>query len=408
MSTAPEARPIPAGFSRLSMIAATIVAVGVIAGCASSGAVRAPGSSTKLNLTTAQLQIKVRALADPFSGIIEETVWELCKTTDDPAEHRLLLIWQINLINSIQRAAFQPNPVAAFFDTWALVEQFREYVVSGARPSFTDEQRAITLEAIDRMEAALFVIAVEAADENAAAAVQAQIKDWAAAHPVNRFAVRDSPQSEMAEWSARADLGALASVKHLGATLDDVMARLDLYSEYVPKQASWHAQAVAYDWLDPNDAQSLFADLTTTATAFDRIASTVEDLPALVADERRVVLDTVALERELVLEELLTTVSELKVFIQDQRIDFVEHQLRTERDAVFEAIAAERAIIIAEARAERKDTMTELDQILDGLVERSAIKVVDHFFMRALQLVAILLVGLALIAIVVVAVWKRK
>jgi len=45
--------------------------------------------------------------------------------------------------------------------------------------------------------------------------------------------------------------------------------------------------------------------------------------------------------------------------------------------------------------------------MVDELVERSAVKVVDHFFMRALQLIAVLLVGFGLIAIVVVRMWKR-
>jgi hypothetical protein len=258
------------------------------------------------------------------------------------------------------------------------------------------------------MEAAILAIAVEAVGENDTRVLQGEIKEWAGDHPVNRFAVRDSPQGQMASWSARADMGALATVKNLGATLDDVMARLDLYSEYIPKQASWHAQAVAYGWLGPDQTDGIFADLSTTALSFDRIATTVEGLPDLVADERQLVLETVAQERELVLTEILRKVAELELFIQDQRIDFVDNQLRVEREAVFDAVAAERAIIIAEAKAERAETMVELEKMVDQLVERSAVKVVDHFFMRALQLVTILLVGLGLIAVVVVVLWKRK
>jgi hypothetical protein len=378
--------------------------------CASSGStnVRKPRTGEKLNITNAQLQIKVRALADPFSGIIEAMVWELWQTTDDPADYQRLLIWQINLINSIHRAVFQPNPTAALFDTWALVEQFREHVMSGVAPSFTDEQRVIVLRAIDRMEADLYTIAVEAAGEDDAREVQALIKAWADDHPVNRFAVRDSPQSQMAEWSARADMGALATVKNLGATLDDVMARLDIYSEYIPKQASWHAQAVAYGWVGPQQTGGVFADLSTTAEAFDRIASSLEGYPEVVADERRIVLEAVESEREQVIDELLGKIAELELFVQDQRIDFVENQLRVEREAIFEAIGNERAIIIAEAKQERADTMEELDEMIDGIVERSAVKVVDHFFLRAVQLLAILLAGIALIAVVVVLIWKRK
>ena len=46
--------------------------------------------------------------------------------------------------------------------------------------------------------------------------------------------------------------------------------------------------------------------------------------------------------------------------------------------------------------------------MVDQLVERSAIKIVDHFFVRAMQFVAVLLVGLGLIAVILVLLWKRK
>jgi hypothetical protein len=395
---------------RCRSLVALVAASAAVVGCASSGigAARTPRTGKELNLTEAQLQIKVRALADPFSGTIEQTVWRLRETTDDPTDHHHLLIWQINLINAFQRAIFQPNPVAALFDTWALVEQFREYVEAVGFHEMNQEQKRIVLDAIDGMDQALFAIAVEAVDEDDAREVRALIRGWAQQHPVRQFVVRDSPQSEMAKWSARADLGALATVKTLGATLDDVMARLDLYAEYVPKQASWHAQAVAYDWVGPHRSAQVLEDLSTTATAFDRIATSLEAYPDVVAGERRIVLEMVATEREKILSELLSKASELELFVENQRIDFMEQQFRAEREAVFEAIAAERAIIIAEAKQERAETIAELEAMADRLVERSAVGVVDHFFLRAVQLLAIGLIGFALIAVTIVAMWKRK
>jgi hypothetical protein len=52
--------------------------------------------------------------------------------------------------------------------------------------------------------------------------------------------------------------------------------------------------------------------------------------------------------------------------------------------------------------------MVELEEIAEDLIGRSAVKIVDHFFMRAVQLIVVLLVGFGLIAIVVVQLWKRK
>ena len=183
---------------------------------------------------------------------------------------------------------------------------------------------------------------------------------------------------------------------------------MDLYSEYIPKQVSWHAQAVAYGWIKPEQTSDFFADLSTTADAFDRIATGVEGLPDVVAEERVAVLTAVERERAQILHELLTKIADLELFVEGQRVDFMENQLRIEREAVFEAIAAERAIIIDEAKKERADTMHELEAMVDDLVETSVLKVVDHFFMRAVQLLVILLVGLGAIAFVAVLVWKKR
>ena len=113
-------------------------------------------------------------------------------------------------------------------------------------------------------------------------------------------------------------------------------------------------------------------------------------------------------EREQLLAEILKKINELESFVHDQLIDFVENQLRVEREAIFEAIAAERAIVVDAAIKERADTMDDLEAMVDDLVERSTAKIVDHFFLRAAQLVAVLLVGLAFIAVGAVMLWKKS
>lgn len=376
--------------------------------CAGTGAGRRSPHDDALQLSPAELQVKVRALADPFSGIVEETVAELWQTADTADERRNLLIWQVNVVNALQRATLQPVPLAALFDTWALVEQLRGFAETAAESFLDAEQASILLRAVTRMERSLMAIAVEAGGREGAATAAGLVREWAAEHPIDRFVSRTSTESELAHWTARGNMSAMAAVKSLGASLDDVMARLDLYSEYLPKQAAWHAQALAYDLLEPGQAEGPLADLSKTATAFDRIAASLEGYPGVVADERRVVLDAVTREREQVLAELLDKITELELFIQDERIDFVENQLRIERQAIFEAIAAERAIIIAEAKQERAATMDELETMVGELIEHSAVKIVDHFFLRAVQLLAIGLIGIGLIAGVAVVLWKRS
>jgi hypothetical protein len=257
------------------------------------------------------------------------------------------------------------------------------------------------------MEASILTIAIEAGGEQGAEEAGRLIREWADENPIDRFATRNSTESELAHWTARGNMGTLATVKSLGASLDDVMARLDLYSEYIPKQAAWHAELVAGRVVEPSRAEQAFHDLGLTAAAFDRIALSLERYPYVVADERRIVLETLQNERTIILGHLLEKFAEMQVFINEERIDMVENQFRLEREAIFEGIAKERAIIIEAAITERADTMIELEEMVGGAVERSAVKVVDHVFLRAVQLVAILLIGIALIAVVLVLLWKR-
>ena len=114
------------------------------------------------------------------------------------------------------------------------------------------------------------------------------------------------------------------------------------------------------------------------------------------------------LQRAIVLEKVLDKLAELQVFVNEERGDLMDTQVTAQREALMQAIAAERAIIIDAAIKERADTMVELEAMVGKLVEESAIAVVDHFFIRAVQLIAILLVGIGLIAVVVVVLWKRK
>ncbi len=407
-SVVTDSRPRLGRIRRGILACPLMILLATPAACASSAAKAGRGpAGNKMQITPSQLQVKVRALADPFSGIIEEAVWELWETDQDPAWRQTVLIWQINVVNAIQRATFQPVPLAALFDTWALVEQLRDFAESNARLDRTADQVKIVLNAVDRMEASILTIAIEAGGEQGAEEAGRLIREWADENPIDKFATRNSTESELAHWTARGNMGTLTTIKSLGASLDDVMARLDLYSEYIPKQAAWHAELVAGRVVEPSRAEQAFHDLGLTAAAFDRIALSLERYPYVVADERRIVLETLQNERTIILGHLLEKFAEMQVFINEERIDMVENQFRLEREAIFEGIAKERAIIIEAAITERADTMIELEEMVDGIIERSAVKVVDHVFLRAVQLVAILLIGIALIAVALVVLWKR-
>lgn len=56
------------------------------------------------------------------------------------------------------------------------------------------------------------------------------------------------------------------------------------------------------DMLSPESVASMQGDLHVSATAADRIASAAEDISALVPNERRIVLDELSRQRNLVMD----------------------------------------------------------------------------------------------------------
>jgi hypothetical protein len=68
-----------------------------------------------IDVSAEELRIRVRGLAGPFSGIMEEVADDFLTTTDDPDLRRRALMFKINGIPAIQRALFEQDPLAALF-----------------------------------------------------------------------------------------------------------------------------------------------------------------------------------------------------------------------------------------------------------------------------------------------------
>src|SRR5262249_26331805 len=79
-------------------------------------------------MTTAELRIRVRALAGRFSGVLEALADDLSRRAADPAARLSLTRLKINGIPAIQAALFEPDPIAALLDTWVLLVQLDDAI----------------------------------------------------------------------------------------------------------------------------------------------------------------------------------------------------------------------------------------------------------------------------------------
>jgi hypothetical protein len=351
---------------------------------------------TDLTISAAQLQVQVRSLAGRFSGLMEEAGTEVLQQTDNPEMRRGALLWLTNGIPAMQSALFAPDPLAALLDGWFLVAQMHFYFEDPEGNNVNQEYADIALRSLDIMEADIRNIVIRAGSETSYEKGRQLVYDAARKTTITgSFVSRQGSAIVLSEFTARAASGTLKSIGALTETVDDVIARFDLYAEYLPKQARWQAQLLLLDegleGIGP--AVDNLQYLEMVAADIEHLTPMAESLPGLVTEERLAVLEA--------LDAQLTRILD---FVDQQRAVVMHEDLRAERQVILDAVRNERVAVLAAAAQERQTILEALHEErlatfedLDTLVEKSVGREIDRLFTRALILILILLAGLALI-----------
>ncbi len=363
--------------------------------------------STEMTISAAALRVQVRSLADRFSGLMEEAGEEVLLTEDDSIRRRNALLWLTNGIPAMQHALFQPDPLAALVDAWFLVAQMRDYFDRAADRGMGPDKLQLVTRVLDNMEADIKLIIDNAGPNTNYERGRQLIYEKASAHPIDdSFASRRGSAAFLAEFTARAGGNALKSIGSVTETIEDLVARIDINAEYIPKLARWQAvlftMDARYDSI-PDDIGHL-EHLELVASRVEQLSPLVESLPGLVAEERVAVLAA--------LDGYLTRTLE---FVNQQRDTVMRQDLPAEREAVLaaireerlavlEAIATERGIVLAALREERAATFEDLDRLMDQAFTRE----VNKLFTRGLILAAIILGGFAAITFLGVRALNRR
>jgi hypothetical protein len=373
----------------------------LLAGCSTSAPkqTRFMRESTGLTISADELRIKVRALAGRFSGLIVEAADRMMASTDDPEARRIVLHWKVHGIPAMQSALFQSDPLAAVIDAWAFIEQMKIFLTSELAAHFPEAVLTESLELVTRMEREIENLGHQITTPEGFERTRGRITAWAAEHPITgSIATRPTTAQELAEFTAETNPGLRQAVGVLTVGLEDVWARLDVYSAYLPKQARWEAELLIDDLMRGNDAGAALSDFGRITSSIDRIAETVETAPDLIAEEREAILAALHAERVAAFDTLGRELTRAFQLLSEERVDTIENSLRNERIATLSHLTAERELVLAAIREERVLAMQELDAIVGGLAEDALTRVVDHIFVRLLQLLAIvLIVGIAVV-----------
>lgn len=388
-------------------LAALLVLVALpwpLSGCAGKRTADRPAPVTsgveRLEMSTRELRVRVRALTRPLLGLIEEGSDRVLAEVEDPGVRRATLVWKIESTTTLMNALLRNDPVLALADSMGYVMQLEDFV---ARPEFREEFGPLVPEitvTLGRMHRLLFDFAAGVQEDLSGEEFETTMREWAAEHPIEGSIYR-RPTIDSAVAGLLAAVkprGVFAVIEGLDETTAEIMTRLDLYTTYLPRLSRWEAEIGIIDTLGGADLGTVATEFGRLTGAVDRIAGVAEHAPSLVEQERQAAFDAVRDER------LAATAD-----------------LRAERRAVLEAVSAERIAILAEVEAiavrlsERAGqplhdaVRTETDRLVDSveemrgrLIEDAGVvlgEVIDHAFVRALQL---LLIAAVLFAIGVV------
>ena len=338
---------------------------------------------TGLHVSAAQLRVQVRTLARPFGGVIEGAADRALSEARTPEDRVRALRFKINGIPAVHGALFEADPVAALFETAALLDQMLLFVEEGPGSILSVQVRAQVVAAVEDMKARLHrlgaALGVSPEDE---ARFWAKAEAWAREHPVtDSFAARETTQALFAKYLVSAQPGIRAMARRLDESVLDITLRFDLYAEYLAKQARWQAELMVEEALLRGvprrvleEAGPLRAELTA--------------LPFDIAGERTRWAEVVAAERALVLEWAHGERLETLDFIRAER-KAVADVVASERQLVLDAIQGERRALLAEVGAQRVAAIADLEGVIARSLTASRREVVDHAVLRLAQLMAV-------------------
>ncbi len=298
-----------------------------------------------------------------YMSSVELTADSIIGTATDPDVRRNALAWKTNAIPAIQRAMLHPDPFVAFVDGWAMTVQMREYFEEGNGRGLFGPQQPHAVSSSRRMEMATDTAVAARLQPEVYDRLRRFVYDWAAQYPLdNPLFLRRSLTEAVAEELGEVRAGGLGTVGSMAEMAQDFQQMAQVYAGYMPKEILWQSELLIASLTDSLRFDTLLAAIDRMAV-MEATTSFLRETPALLAEERKAVFREVQEERTEMLRE-----------IDRQRLMTLQE-------------------ILAWARVEREAMLEEMASIVGdegealGEITRA---VVDHVFLRLLQVGAVL------------------
>lgn len=358
-------------------------------------------SAKNVKTSAAELSSHNRSLLGLYSAEIETTADKIILESRSPVPRRQALLWKAEAIPVMQASLLNTDPLAALLDTWAFILQMNAYTEQPAVKQGWGEFHPLVVETLNRMEAQMEQLVQTAAPSANIAAIRQRIASWAEAHPIEgSLAGRKSADAEVIRRAEQSDLNAVSTLHAMQESLGDITARLDSYNAYLPKQARWQAELLLSDVARDPQVGAVMGNLVDLSRTLETTSHSIERMPEFVdqtGQAMKAAVDSQRLAAEAFLrEERMESFNDLN----RQRIATIA-DLRKERRAATADLQNERQIVLDALHDEQTAAMTAFNAASEKAIkdlDSSGRRLVDHFFLRALELVLLTLILCSLAA----------
>jgi hypothetical protein len=381
-------------------------------GCTAHNTRKASSFKSAKNITSSapELSSRNQSLLALYSAEIETAADTIISESHSPAAQRQALIWKAEAIPVMQTSLLNSDPVAALLDSWAFIFQMTAYMERPASKQRMGKSYPVVIETLRNMEAEMERLILTAAPTANVADLRQRVGAWAEAHPIQASLTgRQSVDPDVIRKVGQSDLGIKTSIKTLAEGLGDFTARLDSYNVYLPKQARWQAELLLTDFTNDPKISNALSNIAELSDSAKEATSSIDRMPDLVNQTRDMMTANIASQR-----------LSAQAFFDEQRIKTL-FALQQERIATMAAMDGERLAATADFRKERQAALETLrGQEIAVMTEFEAFSakttqdldakgrgLIDYLFLRALELMLLMMVLCAVVAWVLLRKFRR-
>lgn len=361
---------------RSSALLALTVLVAAAFGCSTTPSKPSlMANMAKGDVTVPQLRAIDYEYAAHFAQIVAATVLDIVEATDDPNVLDRAYQWRMWAGGQARAASFDHDPFAGLLELWVLAGQQRfHFTEGGGKDAFGDQQeRAVTT--AKQLELSIRELAAKVIDPDTFERLSHTIDEWVDEHPIEgRLFLRPTARADLAELVPEEQHGGLKAVGSIEETFRDLNDRITILTVQMPTEARWQAEYLTH---------ALFEERVEGPT--DAMLGAVEEMTVFLGEFE----GTLAAQTSTLLDGFER--ERIAVF------DAVEE----ERQMILQAIEQERVSILATLDTQMLSATAKLDEVGKGLI--------DHFFMRLIEvLAAVGLVTFLIVLLVLVVLRKRR